>query len=163
MMHALVSTINCINYLPGLDPPGVLIFSEGKRIHKSDAHFVDVIHTTQFSIGIMDLLGGTQGRVGLAVDLGHIDFYPNGGGEDGDQPGCSGIEWCSHNFALLLLEASIEGCQFIALKCPSWESYVNSKNLNCLSSDGTLGYYSDQYRARGRHYLVTSSNPMQEC
>ncbi|KAG9486158.1 hypothetical protein GDO78_008962, partial [Eleutherodactylus coqui] len=63
-----------IGRITGLDPAGPLF--NGKppedRLYHSDAKFVDVVHSD------IDALGYRE-------NLGHIDFYPNGGT---DQPGC---------------------------------------------------------------------------
>lgn len=61
----------------GLDPalPG---FSHGFKVDRllpSDADFVDIIHTSGGVLGFLD-------------NLGHADFFPNGGVPP--QPGCSG-------------------------------------------------------------------------
>ena len=63
----------------GLDPakPGF----ENLSIHMTglnpnDAQFVDIIHTA-------------AGIVGYSSELGHVDFYPNGG--TAPQPGCGSL------------------------------------------------------------------------
>ncbi|CAG2119107.1 unnamed protein product, partial [Medioppia subpectinata] len=53
---------------------------DSSRLTKSDALFVDVIHTETVRRGAF------QWGTGMAKSIGHIDFYPNGGL---DQPGCS--------------------------------------------------------------------------
>ncbi|CAG7836991.1 unnamed protein product, partial [Allacma fusca] len=64
-----------IGRITGLDPAGPTFrFLENEdRLDKSDAKFVDIIHTN----------GGTRlwfgGFLGLATPLGHVDIYPNGG------------------------------------------------------------------------------------
>lgn len=50
------------------------------RLDKTDATFVDVIHTNTAPF----LFGGA----GYRDQLGHVDFYPNGGEY---QPGCEGL------------------------------------------------------------------------
>ena len=71
----------CVLYivsLPGLDPVGTGFFDKGVRgrLDKSDAQFVDVIHTCGNS---------TDLQMGYGAPIGHVDFFPNG---DGEQPGC---------------------------------------------------------------------------
>jgi len=67
-----------IGRITGLDPaaPGFHANPEESKLDSSDASFVDVYHTNQ----------GLKGYPGL---LGHVDFFPNGGGPF--QPGCSNI------------------------------------------------------------------------
>ena len=65
-----------------LDPAGPLFESSDyrARIDKTDAQFVDVIHSN----GDNFLLG----NLGMALPCGHVDYYPNGGKQ---QPGCPGL------------------------------------------------------------------------
>lgn len=60
--------------ITGLDPamPGFITADNENKLDKSDAKFVDVIHTNAF----------VQGQV---QESGHVDFYVNGGTI---QPGC---------------------------------------------------------------------------
>lgn len=60
--------------ITGLDPafPGFTTPDPDKKLDKTDAQFVDVIHTNAFM----------QGKV---EESGHVDFYLNGGVI---QPGC---------------------------------------------------------------------------
>lgn len=63
----------------GLDPaaPGFeLLYGPTEHLDKSDADFVDIIHTS-------------AGLLGFLAPIGHLDFYPNGG--IASQPGCSEI------------------------------------------------------------------------
>lgn len=68
--------------VPGLDPAGPLFeFQDPRaRLDRSDAKFVDVIHSNGETL----ILGG----LGAAQPLGHVDFYPNGGRV---QHGCSNL------------------------------------------------------------------------
>ena len=50
------------------------------RIDKTDAKFVDVIHSNGDNI--------LTGNFGMSLATGHVDFYPNGGKQ---QPSCPGI------------------------------------------------------------------------
>lgn len=62
--------------ITGLDPAGPNFYTNGpeSRLDSTDAQFVDVIHTA-------------VGSLGHYKDIGHVDFYPNGGIL---QPGCGG-------------------------------------------------------------------------
>lgn len=68
--------------IPGLDPAGPLFeFQDPRaRLDRSDAKFVDVIHSNGETL----IFGG----LGAAQPLGHVDFYPNGGRV---QHGCSNL------------------------------------------------------------------------
>ena len=65
----------CVNILVflGLDPAGPLFegYEPYVRLDKSDASYVDVIHSNGESL----IVGG----FGTWEPIGHVDFYPNGG------------------------------------------------------------------------------------
>ena len=73
--------------ITGFDPSGPLfhVVNASDRLDKSDAQFVDIIHTAGKWVGNDDLQG-------------HIDFFPNSG--RAPQPGCADKEsvdlTCSH-------------------------------------------------------------------
>lgn len=60
-------------FFTALDPAGPLYYFVDSHITSSDAKFVDVIHTD-------------MGLYGLAIKVGHVDFFPNYGYRP--QPGC---------------------------------------------------------------------------
>ena len=66
----------------GLDPAGYLFEEANEKYHldKSDANFVDVIHTNGESLAF--------GGLGIWKAIGHVDFYPNGGKS---QRGCQNL------------------------------------------------------------------------
>jgi len=69
------------------------------RLDRSDAQFVDVIHTDSKSI--------LEFGLGMSQAIGHIYFYPNSGKE---QPGCS-----ETRFSSFITDGLIEGTrQFVA-------------------------------------------------
>lgn len=69
--------------LLALDPAGPLFYIFNAHLTNSDAKFVDVIHTD-------------MGILGLAKEIGHVDFYVNYGVRP--QPGCT-----STNLILFLI------------------------------------------------------------
>jgi len=75
--------------ITALDPaaPWFEQTKEEHRISKEDANFVDVIHTNS---GLL-----IQGGLSFRQNMGHIDFYPNGGSH---QPGCT--ELCMGDFCI---------------------------------------------------------------
>ena len=66
----------------GLDPAGPLFegYSPKVRLDKTDADYVDVIHSNGDSL----IIGG----LGAWEPIGHVDFYPNGGKA---QKGCQNL------------------------------------------------------------------------
>lgn len=102
----------------GLDPalPFFATLNSDWKLDKSDADFVDVIHTSAGTFGKLEATG-------------HVDFYVNGGSL---QPSCQSKKYpplCSHIMAGLYFAESIRssvfgGTSFIARKCDNVAQYV---------------------------------------
>ncbi|XP_049868595.1 lipase member H [Pectinophora gossypiella] len=134
-----------IDRITGLDPARPLFeFPEmpaNFRLEKSDAEFVDIIHSC-------------AGVYGYRNSHGHADFYPNSGRPR--QPGCEGpqymIEGCSHGRSCEFYNESISSdVPFIAYPCDSWKSFQNG---NCKTDSTKMG---DPVclNSRGDYYLHT--------
>ncbi|XP_033738103.1 pancreatic lipase-related protein 2-like isoform X2 [Pecten maximus] len=138
------------------------------RLDESDAMFVDVIHTNGAPI--------SSGGAGLMQQSGHVDFYANGGET---QPGCPGqisgifgqifsgkfdhlgdTVSCSHSRSHEYFTESINSpCPFTGYPCSSYDNFQKGLCLNCAGSGcAQMGYYADQYHARGKLYLNTESS-----
>ncbi|KAG0441703.1 hypothetical protein HPB47_015881, partial [Ixodes persulcatus] len=91
-----------IGRITGLDPADKGFKKE--HLNTTHADFVDVIHT---STGFV--------KLGMRDPIGHVDFYPNGGGH---QPGCEYLG-CSHRRAKIYYLNSIERCWYPSRCCPS--------------------------------------------
>ncbi|XP_021343703.1 pancreatic lipase-related protein 2-like [Mizuhopecten yessoensis] len=138
------------------------------RLDADDAMFVDVIHTNGAPI--------SSGGAGLMEQSGHVDFYANGGET---QPGCpsqiTGVIGqifngkldhlgdtvsCSHSRSHQYFTESINSpCPFTAYPCTSYDKFKNGACLSCGSTGcAQMGYYADQYHARGKLYLNTESS-----
>lgn len=114
-----------IGRITALDPAGPEFTGKppDSRLDPTDAQFVDVVHTD------MDALG-------FRKPLGHIDYYPNGGG---DQPGCprtilagSAYFKCDHQRSVYLFMNSINRtCDLIAYPCDSYIDFLDGKCLSC--------------------------------
>ncbi|XP_017883705.1 uncharacterized protein LOC108627135 [Ceratina calcarata] len=158
-----------VSRITGLDPAGPLFESQDPRarLDKTDANFVDVIHSN----GEQLLLGG----LGSWQPMGDVDFYPNGGRM---QTGCSNlflgavsdIIWssavegrslCNHRRAYKLFTDSVSPkCRFPAFPCENgYDGLIRGECFPCGNgmgrSCGDMGYYSDESPARGQLYLVT--------
>lgn len=165
-----------IGRITGLDPAEPDFKDTDPRVHleKTDAAFVDIIHSDGAEF---DYVSG----FGWIKEVGHIDFYPNGGM---DQPGCPpesvknimsaayyhGLEdaedtlSCSHSRSIYLFTESIHTqCPFYGHPCESI-SDLDSNKGNCLRCPlgvcPEMGYNANKSRARGKFYLRTRSvNP----
>lgn len=128
--------------ITGLDPAGPCFsyaFSD-QRLDKTDAKYVDVVHSNRLVQGVIE-------------PLGHADFYLNGGGPH--QPGCMSPT-CSHLRAAVVYAESIRvPMAFVGVKCSNWDQFlVNSCDKEQIS---VLGYGSST-SSRGQYYLRTSSS-----
>lgn len=132
-----------------LDPAGPLFAcgNLGMRLDPSDAKFVQVLHTN----GETFLKGG----MGTIQQLGHVDFYANGGLK---QPFCGSaitkmakkiVKFdfssmkdisCSHGFAPKILTEMIQRyknrqdpkeCKFDTFTCSDYESWKHGKCFSC--------------------------------
>lgn len=125
-----------ISRVTGLDAAAPLFeeCSEEVRIDKSDADFVDLIHTN----------GGAEneGFLGFHSAPGHADFYPNGGAK---QPGCGNLDGqCNHMRAIGLYLDSVtnDGCVFP--EC-SASDYHDDKCNSCTGVNcNSMGFYAQK-------------------
>ncbi|XP_072947739.1 phospholipase A1 member A-like isoform X1 [Epargyreus clarus] len=135
-----------IGRLTGLDPAGPCFRHYGPedRLDKSDADFVQTVHSNIDGLGI-------------ATPVGHVSFYINGGEH---QPG--DIIWlycnlfCSHVRAYTVwLSALSNPKQFIAIQC---DSVQQARERNCYDRQpqvtNILGLDTDQSKP-GIYYLST--------
>ncbi|XP_042903594.1 pancreatic triacylglycerol lipase isoform X2 [Parasteatoda tepidariorum] len=172
--------------ISALDPAGPRFYSAPleERLDPGDAKFVDAIHTDSGS-GLFEGLG-------MRAQVGHVDFYPNGGK---DQPGCHSspfdilprIGWqraaryyttCDHLRAVEYYTDSIRSpiqprrsgsvCQHIAVACRDWETYSQGRCADC-SHDGDcalMGYNSDLFwnpEVNKHEYFVKTSEEEPFC
>ncbi|XP_014247544.1 pancreatic lipase-related protein 2-like [Cimex lectularius] len=131
-----------IGRITGLDPAGPLFSSNEKmKISAKSAKFVDIIHTA----GLF---------TGYYPNLGHVDFYPNGGYPV--QPGC-GVDFTtlrSHRRAYWLFAESITVPNgFMAIPCQSWNQF---KNSSCPFVNITKMGEHVSHSARGTYFLRTN-------
>ncbi|KAL4149292.1 hypothetical protein QTP88_003272 [Uroleucon formosanum] len=136
-----------IQRITGLDPASPLFDTfllSNEVLDKSDALFVDVVHTNI----------GFKGKIS---PLGHLDFYANNGIA---QPGCGTNTSCSHVRAVEYFAESISNkTQFLAVKCIS---YIMYKLKFCKTSETSplivMGEHVDRTQ-RGIYYFMTNSKP----
>ncbi|XP_041976266.1 uncharacterized protein LOC121731029 [Aricia agestis] len=163
------SELRNISRITGLDPAGPLFeFQDPRaRLDKTDAKFVDVIHSNGETL----ILGG----LGAAQPLGHVDFYPNGGRV---QHGCSNLfvgavsdlvlPWaaasaegrslCNHRRAYKFFTDSVSPkCHFPAFPCTDYDKFLEGRCFPCDAGRrcGNMGYYADRSLGRGQLYLLT--------
>lgn len=116
-----------------------------ERLDPSDADFVDVIHTC-------------AGKLGHKKNLGHVDFYPNGG--KSTQPGCDFTSdffgGCSHRRSFrYFAESVLMKNGFMAVKCNNWKDYRSKK---CNGDPIPMGDPTPN-TASGTYYLETMNGP----
>ncbi|XP_046737880.1 lipase member H-A-like [Diprion similis] len=132
--------LGVIERITGLDPalPMFIAKDSAKRLHQTDAVYVDIIHTC-------------AGTLGIKSHIGHADFYPNGGS---DQSGCCNV-LCSHSRAPIYYFESIRRpTGFRAVRCGSWKHFSHG---DCDSNPYALMGDASNIRNRGTFYLRTSN------
>jgi pimeloyl-ACP methyl ester carboxylesterase len=155
--------------ITGLDPAGPLFETNSDKtvgLNPTSAGLVDVIHTDQ--------------ELGTERDIGHLDFYPNGGN---GQPGCflkdiyndetfhmfdddmELYDGCSHSRAYQFMTESIKSdCFRGTSRCTNYNNLPGSCST-CTTCGSTpcsfMGYAADNSCVRsGMYYItVTSSAP----
>ena len=145
-------TISKLGRITALDPAGPAFYNNDARIRvsRTDASFVDVLHTN----GATSLLEG----LGLVDAVGTADFYMNGGK---DQPGCPDI-LCSHDRAFeYYVESVKQSCSYRSYRCEPGDDCL-SMNRDCNSFWGRVfckraGYFSRKDHARGSYYTATTA------
>ena len=146
-------TAGALGRITGLDPSGPLFYSVGARhrLDRTDAQFVDIIHTAGY-------------WVGSTLPTGHVDFYPNKG--VAPQPGCENSESldlsCSHFQAWKLYIQSVKRIKdrslppLLAIKCKSYQAFQSGECCGRLPVFAQLGEMVDR-RARGVFYISTGA------
>ncbi|XP_018328181.1 pancreatic lipase-related protein 2 isoform X2 [Agrilus planipennis] len=131
-----------VKRISGLDPAGpyfdAIFTTRSRRIQKHDADFVDIIHTDAF--------------YGYNSDLGHVDFYPNGGRL---QPQCEKGDknLCSHSMSHEYFYKSIEAPDyFVGTQCMQWDLYLMGSCKNKRKAPMGIATPPD---TRKRFYLRT--------
>uniref|UniRef100_A0A4D5RR99 Putative pancreatic lipase-like enzyme n=1 Tax=Ixodes scapularis TaxID=6945 RepID=A0A4D5RR99_IXOSC len=139
-----------IGRITGLDPAGPMFQSFGVHLRPEHAHFVDVIHT---SMGMG--FNVFRGRMGITIDCGHVDFYPNGGRR---QPGCKALGKfdCSHGRAALYYANSIRTCSYPSVPCSDYKTFKGGWCSSCGTSCGFMGHNASPL-LRGRQFLRISA------
>ncbi|KAM4897173.1 inactive pancreatic lipase-related protein 1-like [Sylvia borin] len=164
-----------IGRITGLDPaqPYFQGTPTEVRLDKSDADFVDVIHTD--SAPTIPNLG-----FGIGPAIGHIDFYPNGGEQmpgcdknpvsqivdiDGIWEGTRDFVACNHLRSYKYYSDSIiypDG--FLGYPCASYDLFQAGNCFPC-PEDGcpNMGHYADRFKDKFKNdfvklYLNTAEN-----
>ncbi|XP_077557629.1 pancreatic triacylglycerol lipase-like isoform X1 [Haemaphysalis longicornis] len=126
-----------VGRITGLDPasPRYRNLPPQKRLHRTDAEFVDVIHTDIY--GVVPF-----GGFGLKEPIGDVDFFPNGGDR---QPNCSRADLlCEHLRSYdYYMETIATGapCVMVGFVCPDWASFVAGRCTDCgPRNDGCLHF-----------------------
>ncbi|XP_068703950.1 pancreatic lipase-related protein 2-like [Montipora foliosa] len=142
-----------IGRITGLDPALPFFTGSDNAVHldKTDAKYVDVVHTN-------------MGVVGTPDHVGHTDFFPNGGSL---QPGCASdptdltfTVGCNHlRSTEFYIKTLTEDCSnpFKAHPCSSYVWYTFGWCNGCGDEGCPLmGYRAEETKQEGDFYLDTS-------
>ncbi|KAF5303576.1 hypothetical protein FQR65_LT08177 [Abscondita terminalis] len=137
--------------ITGLDPAGPLFFGEheNKRLDKSDATFVDVIHTNGYLLG-------------YGARCGHVDFFPGCGTF---QNGCPfnmsnilSVDFivqkfaCDHLRSVDYMIESVSSTNFIGRACLTCLSII------CINPDTSMMGESCSPSSADKSYYLTTKN-----
>lgn len=161
--------------ITGLDPAEPFFSKTDPivRLDRTDARYVDVVHTDAKPFV-------STGGLGLSEPIGHVDFYPNGGHT---QPGCNqrveqyieerqsffwGLQQflgCDHMRSADLFTESISSKEpSVAIACESYEKYLDGDCFTCGVGDHhciKFGYLShDSYFSLFAKRELRSSEPL---
>lgn len=148
-----------VGRISGLDPAGLTFHNVSKqqRLDKSDADYVDVIHTN----GCYTFWRPWTDCYGINENLGHSDFWPNGGEH---QPACKGVSGdigCDHELAytyyLESISYGIDDTYFLARNCSAWNQYEEGE-CPCGDEAQYMGFFVNP-AVTGVFYLNTSVAP----
>ncbi|CAH1801082.1 unnamed protein product [Owenia fusiformis] len=124
-----------VGRISSLDPAEFLFNLNNKddTIDRTDADFVDVIHTSWVSI----------------KPKGHVDFYPN----DND---------VGHMMAVYYFTDSINNrCKNTAVQCRNWKTFATGNCKNNRSNE--MGYYASPRRALGKVFIKMNDSKRPYC
>ncbi|XP_029055718.2 phospholipase A1-like [Osmia bicornis bicornis] len=133
---------NKAQYVVALDPagPNFHLNGRGSRVSKGDATYVQIIHTSNL--------------LGLTMNLGDSDFYPNGGSAQNSCKMDVGGS-CSHSRSYEYFAESINNNGFLARRCGSYKDFGNGRcNSNPI---GYMGGLLPNFNVEGSYYLNTNS------
>ncbi|KFV78099.1 Inactive pancreatic lipase-related protein 1, partial [Struthio camelus australis] len=152
--------------LSGLDPaqPYFQGTPVGVRLDKSDAEFVDVIHTD--GAPTIPYLG-----FGMSLAIGHLDFYPNGGEQmpgcqknalsqivdlDGIWEGTRDFMACNHLRSYKYYSDSINFPDgFLGYACASYDAFETGSCFPCPEAGcPNMGHYADKYKGKIQSQLT---------
>ncbi|CAN7993864.1 unnamed protein product [Ixodes hexagonus] len=138
-----------VGRITAMDATGPLFEDTNVHVSRSDAEFVDAIHTS----GGSDIL---EGDLGTDKPFGHVDFYPNGGRK---QPGCVSVGgvMCHHKRAPVLFLESIgdTDCRFKSHACAGGREFFLKNQCVPGRKRGEMGYWSRNSLGRGMQLLRT--------
>ncbi|XP_003743786.1 pancreatic lipase-related protein 2 [Galendromus occidentalis] len=132
-----------IGKITALDCAAPLFEVNGIWPSKEHVHFLEAVHTSAGNVL-------WRGKVGLSMDYGHVDYYPNGGI---DQPGCRFLDLaCAHNRAYeYYVEAltSIQNCLYRGFPCASVEHAFKGSCHPVLDAR----HFISQFNATAEHAI----------
>lgn len=147
--HFKNSTGTLIPRISALDTAGPLFDNTTVCLSETDARYVDAIHTSGGEAIVV-------GELGIDRQVGHVDFYPNGGKK---QPGCKPLDLpCDHFRATAYFLESLRNkrCRFVSTPCDGGYRALEQNKCQSRGPQGLMGYFSDRAPGRGVQLLTTN-------
>ncbi|XP_022822326.1 pancreatic triacylglycerol lipase-like [Spodoptera litura] len=130
-----------IAYITALDPAFIGWVSHPDRFDANDGQYTEVIHTN-------------YGINGYLADLGHVDFYPNGGIS---MPGCDSHA-CDHARSYFYFAESITSGGFTGRQCLNYFAAIMS-SCDLLPGRLEMGGLRPKIGRTGVYLLETNASP----
>lgn len=130
-----------VAYITALDPAFIGWVSHPDRFDANDGQYTEVIHTN-------------YGINGYLADLGHVDFYPNGGIS---MPGCDSHA-CDHARSYFYFAESITSGGFTGRQCLNYYAAILS-SCDLLPGRLEMGGLRPKIGRTGVYFLETNASP----
>ena len=147
-----------LDRISGLDPAGPCFETKNQenRLARTDAKFVDVVHTDGYYPHPYFPGAWICKHYGTLIPLGHMDFYPNYGY---DQPGIGLHIAGSHerSYELFIWSITNPGKFRTQDLCRTRPDYEKPCDKFVKGEIGEMGFYADTSRSRSGNYFIKTN------
>lgn len=161
------NTSALLDRISGLDPAGPCFRNKGfdSILDKTDATFVDIIHTDMNNMGIPRATGKRNTLLNTyhiiyyyknmcIIFKGHVDFFPNSGMTI---VGC--LVGCGHSMSPYYYAESVRRNKLLAIKCTDWGTFKSRACTRMKNPTSVMGYWTPSDAVEGNYYLHANFVP----